>query len=90
MKNRRGFTLIELLVVISIIALLLAIMMPALAQIRKHALTIKCMANLDQFGNAWAMYFNDYDNKMPINAAETDFAGAADGYWWNELESTAR
>ncbi len=85
MKNRRGFTLIELLVVISIIALLLAIMMPALAQIRKHALTIKCMANLDQFGNAWAMYFNDYDSKMPIKGDEATWPGSANGMWWNSL-----
>ena len=85
MHKQRGFTLIELLVVISIIALLLAVMMPALAQIRNHALSLKCLANLDQLGNCWAMYFNDFGNKMPVNDEEADYQGAADGYWWNSL-----
>jgi len=58
-SGKRGFTLIELLVVISIIALLLAILMPALARIRKQAQQAVCMSNLKQWGSIFLMYTND-------------------------------
>ncbi len=58
--------------------------MPALAQIRKHALTIKCMANLDQFGNAWALYFNDYDGRFPGGEDQEGF-NYGTYFWWYSL-----
>ena len=62
----RGFTLIELLVVISIISLLIAILLPALAAARKQAQAIRCMANLRQVGTALAMYVDMYNDYYPL------------------------
>ncbi|MAX25427.1 MAG: hypothetical protein CMJ19_13080 [Phycisphaeraceae bacterium] len=60
-----GFTLIELLVVISIVALLIAILLPALGQARKAAYTSKCMSNLKQISIGFVMYMTDFQDYMP-------------------------
>ncbi|MFI4910293.1 MAG: type II secretion system protein [Sedimentisphaeraceae bacterium JB056] len=61
MKNRKAaFTLIELLVVISIIAVLMAIMMPALKKARYQARNVLCKNNLRQIGLATILYVEDY------------------------------
>jgi prepilin-type N-terminal cleavage/methylation domain-containing protein/prepilin-type processing-associated H-X9-DG protein len=65
MNERRGFTLIELLVVISIIALLLAILMPALQKVKKQAQATTCLSNLRQIGVATELYANDNDLFIP-------------------------
>ena len=64
-SRKRGFTLIELLVVISIIALLMAIIMPALQRVKNQAQEIKCRGNLRQYGVVQAMYLDDNDGRYP-------------------------
>lgn len=65
MKKRRGFTLIELLVVIAIIALLMAILTPALRKAKEQAKTVMCQNQLRQYGLAQEMYLDDNDGKYP-------------------------
>ncbi|OHB58724.1 MAG: hypothetical protein A2Y12_20210 [Planctomycetes bacterium GWF2_42_9] len=54
--NKKAFTLVELLVVISIIAVLLAVLMPSLSKAREMAKTIICQTNLKGLGTAWEAY----------------------------------
>jgi prepilin-type N-terminal cleavage/methylation domain-containing protein len=61
-----GFTLIELLVVISIIALLMAILLPALQRIKSQAKAVVCQSNLRQWGVVCCMYMEDNDGKFPL------------------------
>ncbi len=70
---RKAFTLIELLVVISIIAVLMAIMMPALSRARESSKRIMCMNNLKGFTVCWSLYAQDNNDKIPsgrTNGAE--------------------
>lgn len=66
MLRRKGFTLIELLVVISIIALLLAILMPALGLVKEKATGAVCLANQRGLIQGYVLYCGDYDDKLPI------------------------
>jgi prepilin-type N-terminal cleavage/methylation domain-containing protein len=59
--NRGGFTLVELLAVIAVIALLLAILLPALSRARDSTRVTTCMANLRQITTAITLYADEYD-----------------------------
>ncbi|MBR0460349.1 MAG: prepilin-type N-terminal cleavage/methylation domain-containing protein [Victivallales bacterium] len=65
MKKRTPFTLIELLVVIAIIAILAAMLLPALAKAREKARATTCLNNLKQYSMANTFYEADFHNQMP-------------------------
>src|SRR5262245_40036905 len=68
----RGFTLIELLVVIAIIAILAAMLLPALAKSKEKALTTACLNNLKQLTTCLLMYAHDHDDRLPPNNSVYD------------------
>ena len=77
-SNGNGFTLIELLVVISIIAILLAIIMPSLQAVKDQARRVICFSNMRQTGIALQVYLMDTGNRLPPSSCHlTD----PDDFW---------
>jgi prepilin-type N-terminal cleavage/methylation domain-containing protein/prepilin-type processing-associated H-X9-DG protein len=85
--KERSFTLIELLVVIAIIAILAAMLMPALAKARTTAVRISCINNQKQCGTYFSMYMNDFDN---IPMQYSNLKGMGEQTWASILNMNNR
>lgn len=85
----QGFTLVELLLVIAIIALLIALLLPALGMAREVALKVVCQNQLRQFGIGFMSYSNEHDDTLPGNCFDgpgMDWLGGFRGYQNNDPE----
>ena len=80
-QNKRAFTLIELLVVISIIAMLLSILLPAIGMARGAARTIKCSASMRSLGQANHIFANDHKGRAPCEVTYRYTGGATRPGW---------
>ena len=84
--KKHGFTLIELLVVIAIIAILAAMLLPALQQARARAQGSRCVSNLKQLGTVGTLYMNDNRNFWPApNSTGYSEVKYASGGWVGRL-----
>ena len=83
------FTLIELLVVIAIIAILAAMLLPALKNARDQAKSIKCISNLKQCGMSFNFYSSDYNSYYPINCYY-DGTSSYNGWFQFVIEGTGQ
>jgi prepilin-type N-terminal cleavage/methylation domain-containing protein/prepilin-type processing-associated H-X9-DG protein len=98
-RARRAFTLVELLVVIGIIALLIAILLPALNKARQQGNWAKCASNMKQLVTSMIMYTNDYKGAFPWrgsgqqgprpdkNKPVAEFPGANDWIHWQDVST---
>ena len=94
MNKKRGFTLIELLVVIAVIAILAAMLLPALARAKQSANRLACLSNLRQWGLSLDMYLDDNNQTFPDFSIGNNTPGAPAGYdqdtlYWTDLAAFA-
>ncbi|HXR04254.1 MAG TPA: prepilin-type N-terminal cleavage/methylation domain-containing protein [Verrucomicrobiae bacterium] len=79
--NPRGFTLVELLVVIAVIAVLAALLLPALAGAKAQAYRISCVNNENQLVTAWTIYASDNNDALALNGGDSAVASTRPHLW---------
>ncbi|MBI3875767.1 MAG: prepilin-type N-terminal cleavage/methylation domain-containing protein [Verrucomicrobia bacterium] len=91
-QANRGFTLLELLVVLGIISLLAVLLLPVLSKAKGKGHGVRCMSNMRQLNQSWALYAEDHDGNLLPNADTGDLfgvkAGWVSGNMASSLEST--
>jgi prepilin-type N-terminal cleavage/methylation domain-containing protein/prepilin-type processing-associated H-X9-DG protein len=80
-----GFTLIEVLLVLVIIAVLAAILLPALAKARERGQAILCLNNTRQLELAWQLYADDHESLLPYNLVMKEFSFRTNINWVNNV-----
>ncbi len=88
---KRAFTLLELLIAIAILAILVAILLPALVAARREGRAAACGARLRELGHALHMYANDYEGRcLPLAYWSFEVIGTGPAiYWWGSNETGA-
>ena len=93
MRKTKGFTLVELLVAISVIALLMAILVPLLQASREKARRISCASALRQFGLGLIVYASNYDDRIPKSFFDPERIASLPAYsyqvYWVNLDATS-
>jgi prepilin-type N-terminal cleavage/methylation domain-containing protein/prepilin-type processing-associated H-X9-DG protein len=88
--NRRAFTLMELLVVISIIGILAALLMPALARAKDKGKQAFCSNNLRQLAIAFELYHQENNDKFPAPGSKTEYGPQPEDWIWWQQDRDAR
>lgn len=88
-QSATGFTLVELLVVLGVIALLAALLLPALARSKSRALATACGSNLRQVNLAFLLYLDDSQGVFPTAAAKSSLGAQPEDWIWWQMETSA-